>query len=211
VPGIFRVVGVAREENERIPGRRHFANDEVACPHAVPREEGIEEGLKAPFALGFGEETFVDTVESTSGDQGERFPHEDGDNDPDCLEVVEIDDGEDEKVVQKEEEPEFAEGGGEFAEEKRAFLQVTQGESGDWRGRGGGCREDCEETGPGNEGCAEDILMRPAEAEGRRAPSPDPPSFARECLRSAGSEAQAFVKVEGGQEQIKGLRVGHRL
>ena len=118
MPGIFRVLGIAREENERIPGGCHFTNDEVTCPHAVPGEEGVEEGLNAPFSLGLREETFVDTVESASGDQGEEFPHEDGDDDPDCAEVVVIDNGEDEKVVEKEEEPEFAEGGGDLAEEK---------------------------------------------------------------------------------------------
>lgn len=87
---------------------------------------------------------------------------------------------------------------------------MTQGKRADWTGGwiGG---EDRQETRPGNNGRAEDLLMRSTEVEGRLTPSPDPSSFPRKCLRSAGSEAQAFVKVEGGQEQIKGLRVGHHL
>ena len=69
--------------------------------------------------------------------------------------------------------------------------------------------KDGDEAGPRNDGSTKDVLVGPAEMKGRLAPTPTLSSHSDKCPGSARGEVQAFVKIEGREKQIEGLRVGH--
>ena len=127
-PAVCAGPGITDETDQGEPVRRHPFHNEIAGPHGMPGEERGEESLKPALTFQVRKEPSVEEVEPDAGDDGEKFPGENGREDPKAPVVKVIDVWQDDKVMEENDEAGSPKGRGDFPEDLRSFLKVPESE-----------------------------------------------------------------------------------
>ena len=128
LPNVSVGMGIVCETEKRVPVCGSFSHNQVGRSHGVPGEEGIKKSFQPAFSPVFREESFVQPVEAECRDEGVEFSEEKGDHDDQRRAVGEVEAGEDDKIMEEDEQTVQPQGGSDLIEIGGALAVMSERE-----------------------------------------------------------------------------------